>query len=246
MSKIVDTSNYFVRMNHADLSARSIGTPSAYAKLYKDSILEFTTREKDLIIKLTEQVDKYTDNTKRLQKIPWKFVKMHHDIENGWPHTLGDVIVLSGRFFQLSEHDKCMTLLHEKMHVFQRIYPLETHMLINKYWKYSVMDVFDKIQLARNNPDINNFVYGKDGTKYFQKYKVDSPSEINESHVVKMTSDGKIEHASHDDLKLPNVVGQYEHPYEIMGSFFPKIMIENYNDDSPFTSTTKAWISKYL
>jgi hypothetical protein len=246
MKKIVDTSNYFGRMNHADLSARSIGTPSAYAKLYKDGILEFSAREKDLLIKLTDQVDKHTDNTKRLSKIPWKFAKIHHDIENGWPHTLGDVIVLSGRFFQLPEHEQHVTLLHEKMHVFQRIHPFETHVLITEYWKYSVMDVFDKIQLARNNPDINNFVYGKDGTKYFQQYKVDSPSDINESHVVKMTTDGKTEPITHDDLQLPHTVGQYEHPYEIMGSFLPKILIENYKDDLPFTSTTKAWITKYL
>jgi hypothetical protein len=239
-------------MNKADLLARNVGSITSYMKLYKDSLKPFKGKEKQLLTDLVLQLDSQMDNTKTFHKLKWKFAKIDVNIENGWPHTIGDTIVVSDAFFKQPSDNQLITLLHEQIHVYQRSHPIETDILIRRYWKYEIYDIFDKYDTARNNPDINNFVYGKDGKVILQVYKHNEPTSISESFVIALPRTGST--ANNDsskqiqakDIHLPDVILQYEHPYEIMASFIPLIVLQSYNDTSEFTMNTKVWLSKYL
>ena len=243
---IIDNSIYFQRMSRADLSARNATSTQAYQKLYKDSIIEFTTSEKILLLELTSKLDKLTSQTKRFKDIPWKFAKVKTTIEEGYPHTLGDMIVLSDYFFGvMKKNHQIKTLFHEKCHVFQRLFPMETHKLIADYWLLTPIDTLNKNPLARNNPDINSFVYGTaDGVKFFQMYNSNLPTSIRDSTVVAIDQDGN---KTDFPLTLPSFIEQTEHPYEIMACLLPHLFIQAKSmNGNEFIGNVQDWATKYL
>ena len=242
--QVIDTSAFFQRMNKVDLVARNATTVPGYIKLYKAALMEFPQSQKTALNTLTQKVDAHIEWTKKLNTIPWKFAKVATRIEEGWPHTLGDIIFLSDEFFKMSQDQQVITLLHEKFHVYQRLYPLETHKLIAKYWGFTVLDTLSRLPIARNNPDINGFVYGVARIRIFQAYNSLTPSGIPDSRVVALNDqDEEVPYP----MDLPSVIGQREHPYEIMACFLPEIIIKKYGKDpSPFTSATNVWMSKFL
>lgn len=243
INNIIDDSNYFSRMNNIDLLARDINSIQGYIKLYKDGIHEFSSNEKKMIFNICKIVDKYTDKNKNLNNIPWKFVKQANDIEKGWPHTLGDVIILTSDFFKLNNKTQVKTLLHEKIHIYQRYYPIETNKLFIA-WNFTPVDKIVNIKLARNNPDINDFIYEKKGKIIIQLYNSSNPNSINDSSPYLYTDNPTKITAK--ELELPNIASQYEHPNEIMATVIPEIIIENFNDKSEFIINTRKWIDKYL
>lgn len=250
MKTIIDDSNYFNRMTKSDLLARNIGSLDAYKKLYYKSLREFNDDEKTLLYDLVKKIDDYTiDSCRKLNDIPWKFVKTSFNIENNFPHTHGDVIVLSHNFLSDKSSTSILkTLLHEKIHVYQRLYPLETNKLITDYWNFKVTKKFSDFELIRNNPDINNFVYSKNDVFFYQKYTSKNPSNISESIPVAIIdgSEQELNQKIISKMEIPIIINQFEHPYEIMASLIPVIIIDNYKDNTFITKKTIEWINKYL
>lgn len=246
MSSIIDDSFYFLRMTPADLHARDIGSQQGYKKMYKDSIQDFEQGEKYILKTLVAKIDMYTRRFDRLHSLPWKLCKISANIEKGYPHTLGDVIILSATFFDMSENEKLITLLHEKMHVYQRSYPIQAEQLITNYWGFKVVDKHENYPLARNNPDINNFVYAKDGKRFIQLYRSKTPTSISDSDAYTISTDDKTQQLTSHELGIPQVVDQPEHPYEIMGTLIPQIMLHNYKDDIPMTKATIKWMNELM
>lgn len=242
MNKVIDESSFFLRMTSTDLLARNINTVPGYIKFYKDNLQTFNDTEKKILETHIEKLRKI--KSKNLKNIEWKFAKVNFNIENGYPHTLKDVIVLSNVFFELSPSEQFSTLLHEQIHVFQRLYPIETEKLVTRYWNFKVVDKNTNFELARNNPDINEFVYSRNDVKIIQVYKNKSPSNIADSETLFLDKDGKNE--TLNKLNIPSVINQIEHPYEIMGVILPKLLITQYTDDSKFIKNTMLWISRYL
>lgn len=252
---IVDNAQYFNRMNQVDLIARDIGNVNSYKKLYKDGLKQFSDNEKEKLSSITEQINeilkKQNTKSKLLYSIPWKIAKIDFNIENGFPHTHGDIIIISNKFFELPQAVMVETLLHEKIHIYQRQYPLYTFKLIS-LWDFYVIDRLENYKESRNNPDINNFVYSKKGDDkpFVQIYNSKHPNGINDSAVyyykIMSVDEKEVEkQVEKRDLNISDVVTQYEHPYEIMATFIPKIIIHNYNDDLDFTKSTYKWLELF-
>lgn len=247
MEKIINGSYYFERMNKYDLIARNINSKDSYKKLYKEGLHGFTDNEKNILINLTSTIDDITENKNNIHNISWKFAKQNIDIENGWPHTLGDVIILSNKFFTFDNKIQLKVILHEKIHVYQRLYPLETNKLICDYWNFKIINRFENIEMARSNPDIDNYIYSNIYNKIMiQLYNSEIPNGIEDSSVYLYINKNEITKISHKDTGLSSVITQYEHPYEIMATLLPEILINNYDDKSIFVDNTKIWCSKYL
>lgn len=243
INNIIDDSNYFNRMNNIDLLARNVNSIEAYIKLYKDSIKDFSLDEKKSLSTVCKIIDEYTNKTNKFSKIPWKFAKQSNDIENGWPHTLGDAIILSSDFFKLNNKIQVKTLLHEKIHIYQRFYPIETNKLFIE-WNFKPTDKIKNIQLARNNPDINDFIYEKEGKIVVQLYNSNNPKGIEDSSPYLYNDNPKKITAK--ELNIPSVALQYEHPNEIMATLLPDIIINNFDDKTDFVHKTIEWINKYF
>jgi hypothetical protein len=203
MSKIIKESQYFNRMTKYDLLARNIGTIDSYKKLYLDSIQEFTNNEKRILEEYTRKIDEIFTKFKfkNLLELPWKFCKIKSDIEQGWPHTLADIIILNKEV--LNSPDLLTTLVHEKIHVYQRFFPMQTHILITDFWGFEILDTLQNIPKIRNNPDINNFVYGFKNKAFLRVYNSENPSSLN-------------------DTNLNNSLT--EHPYELMAYLIPTVL----------------------
>jgi len=245
MINIINNSIFFYRMNALDLIARNVKTYKDYIDLYINNLSYFSANETNILKNLINKIDKLSSvkKTKYYKNIPWKFIKQSNDIENGWPHTLGDVIILSNNFFELNEKDQILILIHEKIHIYQRLYPIETHKLIHDYLGFDVTNKIENILNARNNPDINNFIYKKENIVLVQLYDSLHPKNINDSSVYNLNKQIKI---TTDDLKLPKIIKQYEHPFEIMACILPEIIVNNYNNNSNFINQINIWYDKYF
>lgn len=214
---IINDSIFFERMTEIDLYARKTETKEKYKEKYYNNIENFTNEQ---IKELNNYINEI-DNKKILINIPWKFIKLNTNIEGGYPHTLGDVIILSDNFFKFNNKIKNEILIHEKIHIFQRLYPIETNEFIKKMG-FNVICNIDKFPLRRNNPDINGFCYEKNNKIYIQLYNNKTPYGLQDSNTYLLS----INNNEIEIIDKYNEI-QYEHPYELMASYVAKDVINN-------------------
>lgn len=149
-----------------------------------------------------------------IASIPWKFAltkkvyngrdqytnkELSLEYEEGLPHTRNDVIFLSSYIINdiisIDKHDEHLvsTLIHEKVHIFQRYNPDIVHKIIEKLG-FKEYEYHNK--LKRCNPDINDKCYvDSNGIPLLILYNSMKPTGIN-------------------DIKSDNYT--MEHPYEKM------------------------------
>jgi hypothetical protein len=194
-------------MSAADLHARGVHTSSEYINKIVKSTKDFntiqTTKLQRCIIKADEFLKEYVYenilNCSELTRIPWKFALTDKDYEEGLPHTREDVIFLS--LYTLNDniandkndHHLISTLIHEKVHIFQRY---NLHVMEKLIQKLGYKEISYENRLKRSNPDITDKVYmNADGKVMIITYSSDMPTGIN-------------------DIKSASYV--MEHPYEKM------------------------------
>jgi len=244
---IIDKSPYFNSLTPQDFRVRMSQASNKYNEYYKQNIEEFTPTEKAHVAYLVEQANKRTSCFPLLHAIPWKFGKVAHHIENGFPHTLEDTIILSARFFSqlASNHsEQVKTLIHEKMHVFQRLYPHLTDDLIFA-WGFRKINNFALTDLPedrRSNPDIQN-VYEKDGYIPYQRFTSTSATSLAHSEPVLIGPHQNVLPIT--NLDVPSYISQIEHPYEIMAVIIP-IVLFNENKDDQYFKATRQWLHKLI
>lgn len=241
---IINTLEYFESMSALDLVARHVETKEEYKQLYLNSYEEFTDEELSILSAVIKDIDYMTLGTKKYKVIPWKFVKVNSNIENGYPHTLKDVIVLNSRVLESSNKDLINTLTHEKIHIYQRKYQDETSTLLSILsYKEISSGIIPEIILRRkrNNPDIKNY-YMKDNIINLQLYLSDQPRNISSSSSYSYNTKTKqLQKASRNYN-----TSQTEHPYEIMASIIPKILYNSNYSKNAETDIIKQWCSIYL
>jgi len=207
-----------------------------------------------------------------LAEIPWKIAVVRDDIENGFPHTIGDIICLprgmavdgctralddgtsssssssssSFREEKAAERQQdpvvvealrrvLSVLVHEKIHVYQRMYPEQTQSYVRDVLKgeraFPLADVLneeDKTR-TRSNPDLDGWVYRntegphKDAVSYMV-YTTDRPRSL---------ADARIKSVNHEKGHISNTSSQvYEHPYEEMAYVMSKAIVFGYGSDA--------------
>lgn len=234
---VIDNSYYFERMNILDLKARNADSKQDYIEKYKSAIVAFSNEEKQKLRNLTNEADKVLEDFRVIYSIPWVFVKLNGSVENGYPHTLGDIIFLS-------DIPSVEVLIHEKIHVYQRMYPIETSKLIHDVWGFDIKDKQERLNNNRNNPDINSFIYGKSDYSIVQLYDTNDPTNISESSTYKMPEHIKI---NATDIEMPSCIKQVEHPYEMMATLIAQILTQKQcKDQSYVLFNTLSWMQKYF
>jgi hypothetical protein len=237
MNSVINKSPYFVKMTPTDLVARNSNSINEYKKTYKSSLKTFTYNEKNnlnkLILQINNKINKYT----KITNIPWKLAKISNEIELSFPHTLEDVIIITDRFFEMPFEQQKITLLHEKIHIYQRLFPIETEYFIMNILDYQIKkeNIEEYKLLKRNNPDLNDLVYGKEDYYIVQLYNSFKPESIADSKAMKIVKDKEPEAINNTS----NI--QVEHPYEIMASYLPYIIF-----DRKIDLKIEKWIKKYL
>ena len=146
-------------------------------------------------------------NGKNAINISWNFGCIQGKMyENGLPHTRNNIIIISSEDINnFSENKLINTLIHEKTHIYQKIYPLDIKKYIEKH-KFTKFKIRDKNDNIRANPDLDNWIYKDLSNNIYQASYNKNPSSI-------------------EDINYFPINNQlYEHPYEKMA-----IEIENYN-----------------
>lgn len=172
-----DKDKYVQKMSEVDLYARKSKSASEYIDKAMRCTTSFSDIEKAKLSRCAYKADKFlrsykynnTIDCKEIAKIQWKFAITQksgsYEYEEGLPHTRSDVIFLSKYTINdeiaKSTDDNVLTstLIHEKVHIFQRYNDKVMSDMIKK--THTVVDVQDKelLKLKRCNPDTDDKNY---------------------------------------------------------------------------------------
>lgn len=239
VDRIIKKSDYFDNLTKEDLIARHYNGFN-YRKYFISNIKDFSHDEKRKLILLTQEINekikkiniKNNKNINNYINIDWKIIKISNNIENGFPHTHGDIIILPE--WILNSHILSDTLIHEKVHIYQRLYENDHDNLLASMG-FNKINIDNKLHLKQSNPDIKyDYIYNN--TYTYKKYKSTKPTKIMDAY----------DHAfdiNNGEKKynyFPNYISQHDHPYEIVASIFP-LLINNSLETDYFNSSIKKW-----
>lgn len=182
------------------------------------------------IIEACDVADRDIKNAgcQRLAGLTWKLVVLDDEVENGYPHTISDVICLPQSFIK-DEHPSIVTLIHEKIHVFQRAYPDETAKIVSRlgYRPFTESEARrnscdDMRRRLRANPDLDGRLYVNRSTGCIPaavyKHGDDKIQSLADASLVCLNVKDKTGKSVKDEPK-------YEHPYEEMAYRFSLVIV---------------------
>jgi len=185
---IKDKDNYYKSFHEKDLIVRKISNINEYKEKIRTSTSDFSPYQKEKILFCTEKLNNTLINVKypwfdgkKAIQTPWKFGSINgSDYENGLPHTRSDVIILPQvAIDNYSYQELTKLILHEKIHIYQKMYPkdIENYIQHNKYYKFKKRsEVID----SRANPDLNEWIYNDSNNNTFVAIYNSNPKSISD------------------------------------------------------------------
>lgn len=260
---VVNASRYFVHLTRADLVARSHKTTASYKNAYINAYTPFSPSDRAKLQRLVLTANAILDKAgySSFRAMAWNFVKVKPHIENGFPHTLGNVIVISDALLHQQPDEQIIeTLLHEKVHVFQRLNPLAISQLIRqlgmRHLTSEEMQGLVQVRaLMRSNPDLNNYIYMHEPSSLVmaQVYNSSTPKSISDSRAImfRVSAASKASNASNALIGLPNTIScQLEHPYEITACLIAAMLTKNkyiaHEKNNKYIAYTSVWMANNL
>jgi hypothetical protein len=212
-----DNDRYVRNFSELDLHARNVKTHIEYISNIEDTAISFTEEEKRLLIKCANNADKYfkTETYKELKygkhingddiaNIKWIFANTYtnhfnnviKEYEEGLPHTRENIIFVSKNVLKYDELNLTNTLIHEKIHIYQRYNSKLFDKIIREMGLLELdLKSFKYAKYIRSNPDTTNKIYydnsnidnSKDGiiesdnnNVMVYLYRNDNPNGIND------------------------------------------------------------------
>lgn len=266
ITKLYPNNTYFSIFNETDKKTRNISNFSndKIRDHYLNNINDFTKKDKDklnnVITNILNEIN--SKNKKQFLLSPWNFVKFSN-IENDFPHTHENLIFLPKLMIDsnLSSDYNKQTLVHEKVHIFQRTHPQLFNDLYENYWHFKKKPI-KNIKLienqARTNPDglDNNWVfcynnvnimlcaiYNDDASNisHTQNYGV----YLNENNGIYSVSQpikkNKIQDIDAFSSFFGNIKSNNYHPNEIVAELIPRKVFNQTNNSLGFKKLEEWW-----
>lgn len=201
---IKDIDDYYKHFSEKDFKARNVNNLDEYYKNIRKACIDINSSDKKIlnkcINKANEKLNKYKcvgfDGSK-CANLQWKIGMVKDKLyEEGYPHTRHNVIIIPISLLN-NKHQLINTLIHEKIHVYQKTYPedIEQYLKENGFTKYKLRKEMDN---TRSNPDMDEWIYkNKNGDIMMAEY-FDNPTSIMDVNI------------------KPNNSSKYEHPFEYM------------------------------
>jgi hypothetical protein len=173
--------NFFHSLNSINLKARSI------IRLHKKHIKKLNFSEYMYIQYLLYIINYKLYNYKLLYNLKWNiiFVDDVFKIENNFPHTMNDTIYIPKQyFFALSFLRQISILIHEKIHIYQRFYPIQYHKILKHLGIHvkSFLPYHNDYANHRRNPDLNNILYHVNNSFNIQSFNK-NPKSLSDSYM---------------------------------------------------------------
>jgi len=224
---VKDEDKYVNGLSKYDLYARKIETKEKYIDKIKEQGKNCNIIEKMKIMYCINEVNKYLDridnkkmndilfnildkeDINAIKKIKWNIAKMDEGYEDDKPHTRNNIIFITNKILNDNDNKELMkTLIHEKLHIYQRYNVRRMNEIINKmgYIKmYTREEYIKENKLLRSNPDVNDTIYYdiKNGRLCVGMYKSNEPLNIGD---------------------INEEIDDREHPYEEMSYMIEKIV----------------------
>ena len=187
-----DNDNYVKNLSRFDLIARKVDTNNEYIQKISNCAKDFTEKQKNIInnccIKADEFLKQYNDllDGKEIAKLNWKFAltdkQNEFEYEDGLPHTRSDIIFFSDKMIPETETpDLVNTLIHEKIHVYQRKDESVVDAILSNSDKLGFHKIVYFNPKKRANPDLNNNIYKNPKNEIMQcYYNSDNPNSIQD------------------------------------------------------------------
>jgi hypothetical protein len=190
---IQNNHSFYDRFHQHDLHARNVSSVNEYLEKIKESPSFFTFFEKlKLLIcitianyKLSCIGEEWFDGKKAGYGMVWKIGCVKgFAYEDALPHTVDDNIILSRSLLCHSSYsDLVVTLMHEKTHVYQKVYDSSSYISTQGFKKLKKAEMGDTIRV---NPDTDNYLYtktDKDATNIYKlTYRTKTPSSITDTN----------------------------------------------------------------
>lgn len=223
-----DRDSYVKSMSRPDLYARKASHYTEYRERIAECAVAFNANERKKLTRCAKKADEFLrGHTYRgldcgaIERIGWVFAKTvkngTYEYEEGLPHTRENVVFLSGYVINdniandTNDDTLVSTLIHEKMHIYQRLNNVQWLVASLGYVEVSPSSIEERsLYLKRSNPDTDGKVYSKNATAIIFSYRNDRPSSINDV----LTRNFTIEHPYE------------EMAYEIANDFTKKRMLE--------------------
>jgi len=197
-----DPDHYYDTFTRYDLLARRVSSVPEYVDRIKYAIVEASPDLKLRIQEATEIVDAYLQtiqrigfNGKKAAKLSWRFGFMKgRKYEDGLPHTRLNIIMLPTSLLKASKDELVETLLHEKVHIYQKAYPDDVRHYLQNIVRLRPRSKRSRI---RANPDTDGWIY-RDSDRVYKCLYLNSP------------------------LHIEDVTGEYEHPFEMIDKILGK------------------------
>jgi hypothetical protein len=262
----VALSDFFSNLSEEDLKARAkqdtmLQGGEHYKNEYKTAFEELTETDKALLTRVVEEANKLTTSYKNLQQLQWRIAKVKNTVEYGLPHTMGNMIVINRDTLLRPEKELINTMIHEKIHIYQRMNITSTREWVTKVGfrtllpsEFATLNK-DLLQLRRSNPDLdtNTYTHIKSNLVLRQLYNSNTPTSIIDSKAVGIPMSGNYNPMplTNDILGLPTTFYcQLEHPYEIMACLISEMITDpsftDANITNNYVSKTQEWMRKEL
>ena len=205
---INDTDNYYDRFYDYDWKARHVKNKEEYINNIKNKniCLSWTEEQKKIVNNAIDNINKKLNKIKldkirsndiyniNLLEIPWIIGIVNNEYENGCPHTRHNIIIINDA--TIKNKNLIETLLHEKIHIFQKIYPHIINDIIKKI-NFKLKNKRKYNNLIRVNPDTDDNIYSYNNNIMMAQYNSYYPKSIS-------------------DIKFNNTIQDqiYEHPLE--------------------------------
>ena len=217
------------RMTSMDLHARGVKSGEEYMrKLIEEGCMSWSIRERSILRERIGEIEKWLQlnreivrvkwgiDVEKMEKIPWRLMKMGRVYENGLPHTReeGQVISLSEDFVSgRGEMDQLKTLLHERVHIYQKVYGRE----VEEYLRGQGIERLGRDSLyyfprRRLNPDLDEVVYfnSRRNIMYGSRYRSEKPQNLQ-------------------DVSYPGNQQENEHPFEEMAYQIEDMFVRHFS-----------------
>ena len=256
-------------------------------KKFSAAVINFTKDEKECITYTVNHICSILEKEGLtiIANQPWIFIKAEDWLCGGFPHTRGNNIILSSRAINylgkawsknMSEGDKKVLVtrfgsivLHEQMHVLQRVHKDKFSNLYTNYWNFIQADVDNEPIITKNkvtNPDapitewlipnIDNketYIWIRSQFKDVDGIPKMGRDFINEVYLVsKIDNKYKVLRDSENNLitksiyEIPFHTTSYptrsglEHPNELSAYMFADYFISIVMGDTPFINCSKT------
>jgi hypothetical protein len=193
-------------------------------------------------IGLNIQLSKY----KRLNRIEY-VVEIFDDrlIENGYPHTVGNKIMLPiNYYFSLDRMQRMLLLIHEVIHIYQRYNPFDFNCFLVKKLGLKVVNLSmkDFQETKRTNPDINGILYDEGGKYNVMIYNSMHPKNLADASVRQFTTESASLNKYNSIIShyRNTVTIQHEHPYETLACILAYVIQK---EDVTCPIVLKQWLS---